>query len=57
MDRLALARVQYTAVHDNPYFPAGMPALLDAITAAAASAPARTADIKPEENPNGDGMF
>jgi predicted SnoaL-like aldol condensation-catalyzing enzyme len=32
--------------HHNPYFAAGMPALLDAIEAAAKASPRRTTDVK-----------
>ena len=46
-ERAAAERlVMPAARHHNPYFPAGMPALLDAIEAAAKTAPARTADVK-----------
>jgi len=34
------------ARHHNAYFPAGMPALLDAMESAARTAPGRTADVK-----------
>jgi predicted SnoaL-like aldol condensation-catalyzing enzyme len=34
------------AKHHNPYFPAGMPALLDAISAAAKTSPERTTEVK-----------
>jgi predicted SnoaL-like aldol condensation-catalyzing enzyme len=34
------------ARHHNPYFQAGMPALLDAITAAAQSSPTKESDVK-----------
>lgn len=34
------------ATHHNPYFPAGMAALLDAVSAAAQAAPARTTEVK-----------
>jgi predicted SnoaL-like aldol condensation-catalyzing enzyme/heme-degrading monooxygenase HmoA len=46
-DRAAAERlIAPGARHHNPYFAAGMPALLDAITGAASSAPDRKADVK-----------
>lgn len=38
--------VEPQAKHHNPFFAAGMPALFDAVEAAAAMAPHRTADVK-----------
>lgn len=46
-DREGAGRLVHAgARHHNPYFAAGMPALLDAIAAAAAAAPERTVDVK-----------
>jgi predicted SnoaL-like aldol condensation-catalyzing enzyme len=46
-DRAAAERlVAVGARHHNPYFAAGMPALLDAIVSAAKSAPDREVDVK-----------
>jgi predicted SnoaL-like aldol condensation-catalyzing enzyme len=42
----AEALVAAGARHHNPYFPAGMPALLDAIGAAAKTSPNRTTEVK-----------
>lgn len=38
--------VEPDAKHHNPFFAAGMPALFDAVEAAAAMAPDRSADVK-----------
>ena len=46
-DRDGLERlIAHGARHYNPYFAAGMPALIDAMVAAAQSAPERTSEVK-----------
>ena len=46
-DRATLEQLVHPhARHHNPYFPAGMPALLDAMVSAALQAPDRSATVK-----------